>query len=123
MNTDIKTVDEYIAQYPEEVQSLLAEVRAIIIASAPKAVEGISYGMPGYKYLGKPLVYFGGYKGHIGFYATPNGHEAFAKEFAKYKQGKGSVQFPLDEKLPLALIKKVVKFRMNYLNEIAKTKK
>ena len=63
--------------------------------------------MPGYKYLGKPLVYFAGYENHIGFYATPTGHDAFKKALSVYKQGKGSVQFPLSEKLPLDLIKKI----------------
>jgi uncharacterized protein YdhG (YjbR/CyaY superfamily) len=62
--------------------------------------------------LGKPLVYFAGYEHHVGFYATPTGHEAFAKDLAPYKQGRGSVQFPNDEKLPLQLIEKIVKFRV-----------
>ncbi|MCA9328225.1 DUF1801 domain-containing protein, partial [Candidatus Saccharibacteria bacterium] len=75
------------------------------------------YGLVGYKYKGKPLVYFGGFKKHIGFYATPNGHEAFAKEFANYKQGKGSVQFPLDRPLPIELVEKVVLFRLQTINE------
>lgn len=86
-------------------------MRAIIQETAPDAVESISYGMPAYKTNRKPLVYFAGYKNHIGFYATPNGHAKFATELAKYKQGKGSVQFPIDQPLPLDLIKKIVAFR------------
>ena len=74
-----ETVDEYIAAFPKEVQQMLAQLRKIIKAAAPKAEEVISYGMPGYKYYGM-LVYFAGYKNHIGFYATPAGHDEFKKE-------------------------------------------
>ncbi len=106
------SVTEYIAAFPKEVQLLLNQMRKTIKAAAPLAEEAISYGMPGYKYNGKPLVYFGGYTNHIGFYATPTGHEAFKKELANYKQGKGSVQFPVAEKLPLDLITRIVQFRI-----------
>jgi uncharacterized protein YdhG (YjbR/CyaY superfamily) len=106
------SVEEYIAAFPKEVQPLLNQMRKTIKTAAPKAEEIISYGMPGYKYLSKHLVYFAGYKNHIGFYATPTGHSAFKKELAKYKQGKGSVQFPIDEKLPLQLVQRIVKFRV-----------
>ena len=68
--------------------------------------------MPAYKINGKPLVYFAGFKNHIGFYATPTGHAEFADELAKYKQGKGSVQFPLDKPIPYSLIKRIVLFRV-----------
>jgi uncharacterized protein YdhG (YjbR/CyaY superfamily) len=68
--------------------------------------------MPCYKLNKKPLVYFAGYANHIGFYATPNGHEKFAKELSIYKQGKGSVQFPIDKPMPIALIQKIVAFRV-----------
>ena len=105
-------IDKYIAQFPEEVQTRLKQIREIITETAPDAVEAISYGMPGYKFNKKPLVYFAGYKNHIGFYATPTGHEAFAEELSKYKQGKGSVQFPLDQELPADLIKRIVVFRV-----------
>jgi uncharacterized protein YdhG (YjbR/CyaY superfamily) len=104
-------VDEYIASFPLETQEILQQIRATIKAAAPEAEEVISYGMPAYK-LNGALVYFAGYKNHIGFYATPNGHEAFEKELSKYKQGKGSVQFPIDEPLPLDLITRIVKFRV-----------
>ena len=86
--------------------------RAIIKKQAPGAVESISYGMPRYKTNKRPLVYFAAFKNHIGFYATPTGHAQFADELSKYQQGKGSVQFPLDEPLPVALIKEIVQFKL-----------
>jgi uncharacterized protein YdhG (YjbR/CyaY superfamily) len=113
METDkFKTVDDYIASFPKEKQTLLLNIRKAIQEVAPKAEEGISYGMPAYKLGGKPLVYFAAFDKHIGFYATPTGHSAFKKELSMYKQGKGSVQFPLGETLPIELIKKIVKFRV-----------
>lgn len=117
------TVDAYIAGFPEETQEILEQMRTTIKAAAPNAEESISYGMPGYKLHGFPLVYFAGYKGHIGFYATPTGHEAFEKELSIYKQGKGSVQFPIDTPMPLKLVTKIVKFRAKENAERAKAKK
>lgn len=105
------TTDEYIAAFPKEVQDILELVRATIKKAAPEAEEGIAYGLPAYK-LNGPLVYFAAFKNHIGFYATPTGHEAFQQELSQYKQGKGSVQFPLDEPMPLDLITRMVKFRV-----------
>ncbi|AEA42171.1 Domain of unknown function DUF1801 [Fluviicola taffensis DSM 16823] len=105
-------VDQYIQEFEKETQERLIAIRKLIQETAPEAIESISYGMPAYKVNGKPLVYFGGYKSHIGFYATPTGHSAFEKELSKYKQGKGSVQFPLDEPLPVKLIKEIVLFRL-----------
>lgn len=107
------TVDEYIQEFETETQERLNTIRKLILETAPQAIESISYGMPAYKVNKKPLVYFGGYKSHIGFYATPTGHKAFEKELSKYKQGKGSVQFPLNEPLPLNLIKEIVLFRLS----------
>ena len=78
MNTDFKTVDEYIKSFPTDIQTLLNKVRETIKKNAPDAVESIAYGMPAYKMNGKPLVYFAGFKKHIGFYATPTGHAEFA---------------------------------------------
>lgn len=115
-------VDAYIGQFPAATQAVLKQVRAAVLKAAPKAEESISYGMPAYKVNGKALVYFAGYDKHIGFYATPTGHEAFKKELAGYKQGKGSVQFPLEEKMPLALITKIVQFRLAENKEKAKEK-
>jgi uncharacterized protein YdhG (YjbR/CyaY superfamily) len=106
-----KSVEEYIAGFPKEVRAILEKVRTTIQTAAPEAKESINYGMPAYKLNGRPLVYFAGYQNHIGFYATPSGHTKFSKELSKYKQGKGSVQFPLDEPIPLDLISRMVKFR------------
>lgn len=111
----IDDVDSYINQFDGVVRERLGQMRALVRVEAPKAEESFSYGLVGYKLNGKPLVYFGGFKNHVGFYATPNGHEAFADEFAKYKQGKGSVQFPLDQPLPIDLIKRVIEYRKRRL--------
>lgn len=120
MNITIKNVDEYLGSFPQETQKILKEIRQIIQKSAPESVESISYGMPAYKLNGKPLVYFAAFKNHIGFYATPTGHSAFSVELSKYKQGKGSVQFPIDQPMPLDLIEKIVKFRVGQnLNKAA----
>lgn len=110
--TDIKTIDEYLAGFSGEIKERLLLIRKTIKDNAPEAEESIAYQMPAYKLNNKPLVYFAGFKNHIGFYATPTGHLEFAKELAKYKQGKGSVQFPLDEPIPYDLIKRIVKFRV-----------
>jgi len=106
-------VQNYISTFPKDVQELLEQVRLIIKNTAPDAEESISYGMPAYKLNSKPLVYFAGYKKHIGLYATPSGHEAFAEALSQYKKGKGSVQFPVNEPLPLDLIERIVAFRKN----------
>lgn len=105
------SVDAYIQRFTPEIQSRLEEIRTIVHIEAPEAIESISYGLIGFKFLNKPLVYCGAFAHHIGFYATPNGHEAFAKEFSQYKQGRGSVQFPLDQPLPTDLIRRVVQYR------------
>ncbi len=111
MNTSIKTIDEYITQFPKEVQVLLEKMRIIIHKAAPKAEEAISYGIPTFKLNGN-LVHFGGYKSHIGFYPAPSGIDAFKKELAKYEGSKGTIRFPLDKPLPATLITQVVKFRV-----------
>ena len=105
-------IDQYISTFPPATQEILQKVRQLILATAPDAVESIAYGMPAYKTHGKPLVYFAGYKHHLGFYATPTGHEAFIQELSAYKQGKGSVQFPLDQDIPFELIRRIVAFRV-----------
>jgi uncharacterized protein YdhG (YjbR/CyaY superfamily) len=117
------TTDEYIAGFPGDIQLILNQVRETIQHAAPDAEESIAYGMPAYKTYGKPLVYFAGFKNHIGFYATPTGHSEFAKELSKYKQGKGSVQFPIDQPMPLDLIFQMVEFRVVENMEKAKAKK
>ncbi len=116
MNLDIKSVDEYIEKAPAEVREKLAIIRKIIIKNAPDASEHILYGIPAYKTFKKPLVYFAAYANHIGFYATPTGNIEFAKDLEGYKTGKGSIQFPLSEPLPIDLITQIVKFRVDENN-------
>lgn len=108
---EIQTVDQYIAQYPSDVQERLRQMRTVIRAAAPDAEEILSYGMPAYRQEGN-LVYFGAAKTHIGFYPTPLGVETFAKEFSAYKGAKGSVQFPNDAPLPLDLVRRVTESRV-----------
>ena len=105
------TIDEYIATFPAEVQKLLQEMRATIRAAAPEAQEKISYQMPTF-YLKGNLVHFAAYQKHIGFYPAPRGIEAFQAELAVYKGAKGSVQFPIDQPLPLDLVRRIVEFRV-----------
>lgn len=113
MNNTITTIDEYIASFPKEVQVLLEQIRATIIEKIPEAEESISYKMPAFKTLGKPLAYFAAFKNHIGFYATPTAQKVFTNELSTYKQGKGSVQFPLNQPIPFNLIAQIVEFKHN----------
>jgi uncharacterized protein YdhG (YjbR/CyaY superfamily) len=106
-------VESYIQGFPKEVKNILVEIRDIIRRNVPEVREEFAYGMPAYKLNGKPLVYFAAYKNHIGFYATPTGHAAFSDELSAYKQGKGSVQFPLSSPIPFQLIERIVVFRVN----------
>jgi uncharacterized protein YdhG (YjbR/CyaY superfamily) len=105
------SIDEYIAQFPANVQTIMNELRSVIKRAAPEAQERISYGMPGF-YLNGMLVWFGGHKNHIGFYPTGEGVAAFKDELAGYKMSKGAVQFPLDQPIPYELIRKIVKYRL-----------
>ena len=111
----INTVEEYIDQFDGETKKRLLKLREVINAEVPDAQEGIMYGLVGYKLNKKPLVYFGGFANHIGFYATPQGQEAFAEELSIYEQGKGSVRLPLDQPLPLELVRRMVKFKKSQL--------
>lgn len=115
-------IEKYSLSFSNEVQVILKKLRSVVNKAAPEAIEGLSYGMPGYKTNGKPLIYFAAYKDHIGLYATPKGHAVFVKELAKYKQGKGSVQFPLDEPMPYELIERIVTLRVKQNAEKIKTK-
>ncbi|WP_140939669.1 iron chaperone [Sphingobacterium lumbrici] len=109
-------IEKYILQFPEDIQDILRKIRKLIKDSAPEAEELMAYGMPGYKINKKPLVYFAAFKKHIGFYATPSGHSEFSDELSQYKQGKGSVQFPLDQPIPYGLMERIVKFRVTENN-------
>lgn len=115
MDPDLKTpqnIDEYIAAFSADIREILETIRAVIHETAPQAEEAMSYQMPTFKLHGN-LVHFAAFKNHIGFYPTPSGTEAFKKELASYKGGKGSIRFPLDKPIPYDLIREIVKFRMN----------
>jgi len=106
-----KTIDEYIAIYPVELQPILKELRIIIKSAAPDAEERISYQMPAFFQKGV-LVYFAAAKNHIGFYPTGIGVEAFKDELSGYVTTKGSIHLRMDKPLPKELIRKIVKFRV-----------
>jgi len=117
-----RSIDEYIAAFPRDVQKILQQVRATIKKAAPDAEEAIKYQVPTFVLDGN-LVHFGAFKKHIGFYPTSSGIEAFKRELAGYKSARGSVQFPFDEPMPLRLIEKIVKFRVREVTAKAAAKK
>src|SRR5262249_42189547 len=106
-----KSIDEYIAGFPTDVQRILHEIRSIIRTAAPDAEEAIKYRMPTFVLNGN-LVHFAAFEKHVGFYPTPSGIEAFKDELSGYHNAKGSVQFPLDKPVPFSLIRKIVQFRV-----------
>jgi uncharacterized protein YdhG (YjbR/CyaY superfamily) len=106
-----KIIDDYLAAFPPETQSILQKIRAIIHEEAPEVEEVLAYGIPTFRLKGN-LVHFGGYKNHIGFYPAPSGIEAFQKELRGYHHAKGSVQFPLNQPIPYDLIREIVRFRV-----------
>jgi uncharacterized protein YdhG (YjbR/CyaY superfamily) len=106
-----RNIDEYIAGFPRDVQESLQQIRTTIRKAAPDAEEAIKYRMPTFVLNGN-LVHFAAFKNHIGFYPTPSGIEEFRDELSRYESAKGSVQFPIDEPMPLRLIEKIVKFRV-----------
>ena len=118
--TEATNVIEYITEFPEPVQEKMKLIRSLIKKAAPEATEGISYHMPAYKLNKKPLVYFGGFVNHIGFYATPVTHEHFKDQLSSYKNGKGSVQFPHSEPLPKQLILAMIQFKVSELSKSLK---
>jgi uncharacterized protein YdhG (YjbR/CyaY superfamily) len=112
MRSSAKTVDEYIAGFPDQTRAVLQEMRAVITAAAPDATETMSYAIPTFDLNGRHLVHFAGYEGHVGFYPAPSGIAAFKDELTPFKTAKGSVQFPLDRPLPEDLIRRMVAFRL-----------
>jgi uncharacterized protein YdhG (YjbR/CyaY superfamily) len=114
------TIDEYIAQFPEDVQKKLKELRKVIKTAAPEAEERISYQMPTFRLNGN-LVHFAAFKNHIGFYPAPSGINAFETEISAYQSSKGTLRFALDKPLPLELVSKIVKFRV--AEDLKKAKK
>ena len=120
-NPSYDTIDEYIAQFTEDIQEILQQIRSVIKEAAPDATEKISYQMPTF-FLKGNLVHFAAFKTHIGFYPVPSGIEKFKEELSQYKGGKGSVQFPLDKPMPLDLIRRIVLFRVEENLAIAERK-
>lgn len=108
---NITSIDDYIAQFPENIQEILEQLRKTVRNSAPESEETISYQMPAFRQKGI-LVYFAAFKNHIGFYPTPSGIEKFRKGLSGYEVSKGTVKFPIDKPIPLDLISKIVKFRV-----------
>lgn len=111
MKSGFTTIDEYIRLFPGPVQKKLTQLRKLVHEMAPDATEKISYQMPTF-FLNGNLVHFAAHTNHIGFYPTPSAGVRFKRELAGYEQGKGSIQFPLDKPLPLELIRKIVRFRV-----------
>ena len=107
-----RNIDEYIRGFPSEVREALQKVRVAIHEAAPEAEEGISYNMPAFKFHGDALMWFAAFKRHIGFYPAPVGVAEFTDELARYGAGRGTLQLPLDEPIPVDLIRRVVKHRM-----------
>jgi uncharacterized protein YdhG (YjbR/CyaY superfamily) len=116
-----KTIDEYIKTFPKDIQWKLQEIRKTIHKAAPKAEEVISYNIPAFK-RDEVLVYFAAFKNHIGFFPTSKPIEVFKKELEGYKTSKGTIQFPLNKKIPLGLITKITKFRLREDSEKKKSK-
>ena len=106
-----ETIDQYIATFPPNVQDILEKLRKAIQNSAPDAKETISYQIPAFKLNGN-LVYFAAYKDHIGFYPTSSGIRKFRKELSHYEVAKGTVRFPINERIPFDLVRKIVKYRV-----------
>lgn len=109
--TDFKSIDQYIASFPEDIQAILQQLRKAIHEAAPDAEETISYQMPAFKQNGV-FVYFAAFKNHIGFFPTESGVEAFKDKLDAYQTSKGTIRFPFDEPLPIDLVKEIVRFRV-----------
>lgn len=120
-----KTIDEYISNFPQDIQEILERIRAIIKKAAPKAQESISYGIPAFRMRETYLIYFAGHKKHIAIYPVPTGNAEFNEEISAYRTGRGTLQFPLDKSIPYSLIRKLVKHSLqdNLMRAEAKLKK
>ena len=110
-------IDDFIQQSPEDTKVLLRTIRDKIASAIPDTEQVINYGIPTFQLNGKNVVHFGPAKSHIGFYATPDGHAQFEQELGRYKRGKGSVQFPIDEPMPYDLIVRMSVFRANQVKK------
>ena len=116
------TIDEYIAAFPADVQSILKKIRLTIREAAPQAEEKISYKMPAFA-LDGDLIYFAAFKKHIGVYPPVRGDEKLSKALSRYRGEKGNLKFPLDERIPYGLITRVVKFRVKEQLERVRSKR
>ena len=116
------TIDEYIAQFPADIQKKLQEIRGVVREAAPEAQEKISYQMPAFAWNGN-LVYFAAFKDHLSFFPTSSPVSVFKEDLAPYKVSKGTIQFPLDQPVPLELIRKIVVFRVEENRQKAAAKK
>jgi len=121
--TQFKSIDEYIATFPDNMQKILEELRSTIKAAAPDAGETISYNIPTFTLNGKYLIYFAGWKNHISLYPIPIGTDAFNKQVSKYVEGKGTLQFPIDKPLPMKLIARIDKLKVAENRKSADKKK
>jgi uncharacterized protein YdhG (YjbR/CyaY superfamily) len=117
-----KDIDEYISEFPVDIQDKLQKYRSTIKAAAPGATEDIRYMMPTFRVNGSNLVHFAAYKSHIGFYPAPSGIEEFKQELSKYDGAKGTIRFPIEKPLPYDLITRIVKFRLKENQEKAEKK-
>lgn len=107
----VKSVEAYLKSLDKPQIEIAKQVQKLVLDKYPDASEGIAYGMPSYKLSGKPLFYFALYKSHLGIYALPHTHAEFKQKLSTYKQGKGSVQFPLDQMIPYHIIEMILDFR------------
>ena len=117
---NILSVDKYIGTFDQYSQEILHRIRKMVLQTSPSATEMISYGLIGFKLKGKPLIYFGAFKKHIGLYATPSGNQARAEHLKDYNHGKGSIKFPLDREIPFDLIQKIIEIRVNEIEQITR---
>ena len=106
-----RTIDEYIAGFPPDIQAILEKIRTTIRKAAPQAEEAIGYRMPTFKLYGN-LVHFAAYAHHVGFYPTSSGIERFSRELSRFKTSRGTIQFPLDDPIPYELIARITRFRV-----------
>lgn len=111
------SIDDYIAQQADDVRGRLVAIRSTVCEAVPDAVEAMRYGMPTFRLMDRNMIHFAAFSHHIGVYATPEGHEEFEPELSKYVRGKGSVQFPLAEPLPLDLIRRMAVFRADTIRQ------
>lgn len=121
--TNYKSIDHYINAFPDEIQIILTSVRKAVKEIIPEAEEVISYQIPAFKLNGKIVIYFAAWTNHISVYPKPGSNEALNKQLAKFKGGKGTVQFPLDKQIPLSLVKKIVKYRLKEIHKKPISKK